>query len=138
MNRDSLKRELTEQFQQSLKQAMEAVEKAPDGQWIAASEWQIREIFQKLMAESFQKILQAKLDAADQAAFSPGGQVDPGGEAGGWPQPCLCGSGRGDDSGGNAAGEGQASPEPYHASPATGQSERGQYQAAGAAQGRKR
>jgi hypothetical protein len=74
MNRDLLKRELTEQFQQSLEQAMEAVEKAPDGQWIAASEWQIREIFQKLMAESFQKILQAKLDAADQAAFSPSGQ----------------------------------------------------------------
>src|SRR6185437_5603063 len=41
------------------------------GQWIAASEWQIREIFQQLMARSYQKILQAKLDAAPQAAFSP-------------------------------------------------------------------
>jgi hypothetical protein len=71
MDRDKLKRELTEQFQVSLNQAMEAVEKAPDGQWIAASEWQIREIFQTLMAEAYQKILQAKLDAADQAAFSP-------------------------------------------------------------------
>jgi hypothetical protein len=74
MDRDKLKRELTEQFQQSLDQAMEAVEKAPDGRWIAASEWQIREIFQKLMGDSFQQILQAKLDAADQAAFSPSGQ----------------------------------------------------------------
>jgi hypothetical protein len=74
MDRDKLKRELTEHFQQSLDQAMEAVEKAPDGQWIAASEWQIREIFQKLMADSFQQILQAKVDAANQAAFSPSGQ----------------------------------------------------------------
>lgn len=71
MDRDKLKRELTEQFQVSLNQAMEAVEKAPDGQWIAASEWQIREIFQQLMAQSYQQILQAKLDAANQAAFSP-------------------------------------------------------------------
>ena len=71
MERDKLKRELTEQFQSSLDQAIEAVEKAPDGQWIAASEWQIREIFQKLMGQTFEKVLQAKLDAADQAAFSP-------------------------------------------------------------------
>jgi len=75
MDRDKLKRELTEQFQQSLDQAIEAVERAPDGQWIAASEWDIREIFQKLMADSFQKLLQAKLNAADQAAFSPSGQA---------------------------------------------------------------
>src|SRR4051812_2269049 len=79
MDRDALKRELTEHFQQTLEQAMQAVEQAPDGRWIAASEWQVREIFQKLMAESFQRILQAKLDAADPspaAAFSPsaGGQ----------------------------------------------------------------
>lgn len=71
MDRDKLKRELTQQFQLSLDQAMEAVEKAPDGRWIAASEWQIRQIFQKLMADSFQKILQEKLNAADEAAFSP-------------------------------------------------------------------
>ncbi len=71
MDRDKLTRELTEQFQVSLNQAMDSVQKAPDGQWIAASEWQIREIFQELMAQSYQKILQAKLDAADQAAFSP-------------------------------------------------------------------
>ena len=71
MDRDRLTRELTEHFQVSLNLAMEAVDKAPDGQWIAASEWEIREIFQKLMAEAYQKILQSKLDAADQAAFSP-------------------------------------------------------------------
>ena len=73
MDRDAIKRELTEQFQQSLDEAIEAVERAPDGRWIAASEWQIREVFQKLTAEAFQRILQAKLDAAESAAFSPSG-----------------------------------------------------------------
>jgi hypothetical protein len=34
-----IKRELTEQFEQSLEQAMDAVEQAPDGSWISASEW---------------------------------------------------------------------------------------------------
>jgi uncharacterized protein with von Willebrand factor type A (vWA) domain len=71
MDRDVIKRKLTEQFEQSLDKALDAVEKAPDGQWIAASEWQVREIFQKLMAQSYQQMLQAKMDAAPQAAFSP-------------------------------------------------------------------
>ena len=36
MDRDALTRELTQDFQQSLEQAMDAVERAPDGSWIAA------------------------------------------------------------------------------------------------------
>ena len=71
MDRDAIKRELTEQFQQSLDQAMDAVQLAPDGAWISASEWQVRELFQKLTAQAFERILQAKIDAADPAAFSP-------------------------------------------------------------------
>lgn len=73
MDRDALKRELTQHFQQSLDQAMEAVERAPDGAWISASEWQVRELFQKLTAQAFERIVQAKIDAADPAAFSPCG-----------------------------------------------------------------
>jgi hypothetical protein len=71
MDREAIKRKLTQQFEQSLEEAIAAVEQAPDGRWIAASEWQIREIFQRLMQQSFQQLLQAKLDAADEAAFSP-------------------------------------------------------------------
>ena len=71
MDRDAIKRKLKEQFDQSLDKALDAVEQAPDGRWIAASEWQVREIFQKLMAESYQQMLQARMDAAPQAAFSP-------------------------------------------------------------------
>lgn len=73
MDRETLKRELTEHFQQSLEQAMDAVQRAPDGAWISASEWQIRGLFQELTARAFERILQAKLDAADPAAFSPSG-----------------------------------------------------------------
>lgn len=73
MDRDAIKRKLKEQFDLSLDKALDAVEQAPDGRWIAASEWQVREIFQKLMAESYQQMLQAKMDAAPQAAFSPSG-----------------------------------------------------------------
>jgi hypothetical protein len=73
MDREALKRELTQQFQQSLDQAMDAVEKAPDGAWISASEWQVREAFQKLMAQAFERIVQAKLDDTNPAAFSPSG-----------------------------------------------------------------
>lgn len=72
MDREALKRELTEQFHQSLDEAVNAVEQAPDGSWIAASEWQVRELFQKLRAQAFERMLQAKLDAAEASgAFSP-------------------------------------------------------------------
>lgn len=71
MDREALKRELTDQFHKSLNQAMNAVERAPDGAWISASEWEVREVFQKLTAQAFERILQAKLDAAAPAAFSP-------------------------------------------------------------------
>jgi hypothetical protein len=73
MDREALKRELTDQFHQSLDQAMDAVQRAPDGAWISASEWEVREVFQKLTAQAFERILQAKLDAAALAAFSPSG-----------------------------------------------------------------
>lgn len=73
MDRDALKRELTEHFQQSLDQAMDAVDQAPDGSWISASEWEVRELFQKLTAQAYERILQAKLDAAEteRGDFSP-------------------------------------------------------------------
>jgi hypothetical protein len=73
MDREALKRKLTDQFQHSLDQAMDAVQRAPDGAWIAASEWEVREVFLKLTAQAFGQILQAKLDAAEPAAFSPCG-----------------------------------------------------------------
>jgi len=75
MDRDAIKRALKEQFEQSLEKALDAVEQAPDGRWIAASEWQIREIFQKRMGDGYQQMLQTKMDAAPQAAFTPSGSA---------------------------------------------------------------
>jgi len=40
-----LKRQLTQRCQQALDEALKAVDQAPDGQWIAASEWEVRDIF---------------------------------------------------------------------------------------------
>ncbi len=74
MNREALKRALQVRFEQSVDEALATVDQAPDGHWIAASEWEIREIFQKLMGDCYQKMLQAKCDAAAGAAFSPGGR----------------------------------------------------------------
>ena len=78
MDKEVLKRQLTEQFQQSLESALKAVDEAPDGQWIAASEWEVREIFQKLTADCFGQMIQHRIDhlpSASQAVFSPDGRT---------------------------------------------------------------
>lgn len=75
MDRDALKRALQDRFEQSVDEALAAVDQAPDGRWIAASEWEVREIFQKLMGDCYRQMLQARCDAAAAgAAFSPGGR----------------------------------------------------------------
>jgi hypothetical protein len=88
MDKEVLRRRLRERFEAALDGAVVAVEGAPDGQWIAGSEWQVREVFQKLMADCFRDVLQARADAhptASRAAFSPSGGPAPaeqGGAAG--------------------------------------------------------
>jgi hypothetical protein len=84
MDKEVLKRQLTERFQQSLEAALKAVDQAPDGQWIAASEWEVRDIFQKLTADCFGQMIQQRMDqlpSASQAAFSPGRELGGGGQA---------------------------------------------------------
>jgi hypothetical protein len=79
MDKEVLKRQLTERCRQALDEALLAVDEAPDGQWIAASEWEVRDIFQKLTADCFGQMIQgrvARLPSASQAAFSPGGRAD--------------------------------------------------------------
>jgi hypothetical protein len=76
MDRQALRRELHAKVDRALDRAMEAVVAAPDGQWINASEWVVREAFQELTRDCFQAIVQARIDAdpaANAAAFSPGG-----------------------------------------------------------------
>ena len=74
MDRDVLMQQMTERFQELYDQALDALERAPEGQWIAASEWAFRDAFLQLMKESYQAGLQSKVDAhptAQAAAFSP-------------------------------------------------------------------
>jgi hypothetical protein len=78
MDKEVLKRQLTERFQQSLDSALNAVDQAPDGQWIAASEWEVRDVFQKLTADCFGQMIQQRIDrlpSASQTAFSPDGRA---------------------------------------------------------------
>jgi hypothetical protein len=76
MDRQALRRELHAKVDRALDRAMEAVAAAPDGQWINASEWVVREAFQELTRDCFQAIIQARVDAdpaTNAAAFSPDG-----------------------------------------------------------------
>jgi hypothetical protein len=84
MDRQALRRELHAKVDRALDRAMDAVAAAPDGQWINASEWVVREAFQELTRDCFQAIVQARVDAdpaANAAAFSPGGRGGGDGEA---------------------------------------------------------
>jgi hypothetical protein len=74
MDRDVLMHQMTERFQELYSQALDALDRAPDGQWIAASEWAFRDAFLQLMRESYQAGLQSRVNAhptAQAAAFSP-------------------------------------------------------------------
>ncbi len=74
MDKDVLKKRLMASCEVHLNKALAAVESAPDGQWIAASEWAVRAAFQDLTRECFQDMVQARVNAAPsgkQTAFSP-------------------------------------------------------------------
>jgi len=77
MDRKVLKAQLRQQMELALEASLKAVDEASDGQWIAGSEWQVREEFQKLQATCYQALVQARVDgqpSASQAAFSPSGK----------------------------------------------------------------
>lgn len=65
---ESMKREA----EQLLLDVMQAVNQAPDGDWIAGSEEQVRARFGEFRKRVFEAALQARIDAAE-AAFSPSG-----------------------------------------------------------------
>ncbi len=73
------------QFAESMKQefevfaneVMEAVNDAPDGQWIAGSEEQVRELCAEMRRKVFERALQKRVDAAE-AAFPPSAPSDDG------------------------------------------------------------
>ena len=62
--------QLREQMESLLGQVADAINNAPDGQIIAGSECQVRDLFATLRQQAFEIGLQMRTDAAE-AAFSP-------------------------------------------------------------------
>ena len=74
MDRDVLMHQMTERFREAYAKGLDAVERAPDGQWIAGSEFVFRDAFLEVMKESYQAAIQARIDAKSSqqvGTFSP-------------------------------------------------------------------
>jgi hypothetical protein len=68
---DSMKQEMEEY----LKEVMEAVNSAADGEWIAGSEEQVRDLSAEMRRKVFERAVQKRVDAAE-AAFPPSAPSD--------------------------------------------------------------
>jgi len=64
---------MQQKIDQTMREVAEAVNRAPDGAWINASEMKVRDVFAELRREAYETALQMRLDATH-AAVSPGGQ----------------------------------------------------------------
>ena len=68
---------MKQEFEELAKEVMEAVNDAPDGQWIAGSEEQVRDLCAEMRRKVFERALQKRVDAAE-AAFPPSAPSDDG------------------------------------------------------------
>ena len=68
---------MKQEFEEFAKEVMEAVNDAPDGQWIADSEERVRELSAEMRRKVFERALQERVDAAE-AAFPPSAPSDHG------------------------------------------------------------
>jgi hypothetical protein len=66
---------MKQEFEEFAAKVMQAVNDAPDGQWIAGSEEQVRDLSAVMRQRIFEKALQKRLDAAE-AAFPPSALSD--------------------------------------------------------------
>ena len=66
---------MKQEFEEFAKQVMEAVNDAPDGQWIAGSEEQVRDLCAEMRQKVFECAMQQRVDAAE-AAFPPSAPSD--------------------------------------------------------------
>lgn len=74
MDRDVLMNQMEERFREEFAKALDALEHAPDGHWIDASEMAFRDAALTVAREGLELAVQAKVDAdpaAQAAAFSP-------------------------------------------------------------------
>jgi hypothetical protein len=66
---------MKQEFEGFAEKVMEAVNDAPDGQWIAGSEEQVRDLCAKMRQRVFERAVQKRVDAAE-AAFPPSAPSD--------------------------------------------------------------
>ena len=72
---------MKQEFEEFAAKVMQAVNNAPDGQWITGSEEQVRDLSAEMRQRIFERALQKRLDAAE-AAFPPSTRSDDGQAAG--------------------------------------------------------
>ena len=70
------------EVQQYLEQIMEAVNQAPDGEWISGSEEKVRDLAAAMRQRVYEQAVQKRIDAAE-AAFPPSEACDDGKATGG-------------------------------------------------------
>ncbi len=85
-------RQMRERMELALRRVAQAVNDAPDGAWINASEWEVFHEFNDLRRDAFERALQMRADAAAASAFSPDGRPGDGSGIGRLPR-----DGRGKD-----------------------------------------
>ena len=66
---------MRQDFERVMDKVAQAVNDAPEGRVINASEEKVRDVMGEFRARAFQQALQMRVNAAE-AAFSPGGQSD--------------------------------------------------------------
>ena len=66
---------MKQDMEQYLKEVMEAVNSAVDGEWISGSEEQVRDIAAEMRQRIFERAVQKRVDAAE-AAFPPSAPSD--------------------------------------------------------------
>ncbi|MFQ5344166.1 MAG: hypothetical protein ACE5F6_21700 [Anaerolineae bacterium] len=74
MDHDVLMHQMEDRFREEFAKALKALEDAPDGHWIDASEMAFRQAALTVAREGLELAVQAKVDAdptAQAAAFSP-------------------------------------------------------------------
>jgi hypothetical protein len=71
MSQDAVRKEMDEAWAKAREELLAVMAGAPPNSIISGTEWQVREIQQKLARECFQIMAQSKLDSTLQGAFSP-------------------------------------------------------------------
>lgn len=75
MSGDRFVERMRGEFERTMREVAEAVNRAADGQWISGSEVQVLELMTEFRRKTFETALQMRVDEAE-GAFSPGGPAD--------------------------------------------------------------